>query len=114
MKNKKKEPNYYDDLDMLIVDDIGYKTRTNKMYKLRKPYKPENPSHLKSFMPGNIPEIFVEVGAEVSEGEKLLILEAMKMKNVILAPFNGKVKSINVKLGDMVPKNFILIELEQE
>jgi biotin carboxyl carrier protein len=113
MKNKKKEPIYHDDLDMLIVDDIGYKTRTNKMYKLRKPYKPEDPSQLKSFMPGNIPEIFVDVGTEVDEGERLLILEAMKMKNVILAPFKGKVKAINVKSGDMVPKNFVLIELEQ-
>jgi biotin carboxyl carrier protein len=101
-----------DELDMLIIDDIGYKTLTNKMYKSRKSYQPADPSQLKSFMPGNIQEVFVEEGAEVKEGDKLLILEAMKMKNVILAPFDGKVRSICVKIGEVVPKNHVLVVME--
>lgn len=103
-----KEENFIE----LNIDEKVYKTRSNKMHDNRKSYTPNNPAQLKSFMPGNIPEIFVAVGDEVKEDDRLLILEAMKMKNVILAPYNGKIKSINVNIGDRVPKNFVLIELE--
>ncbi|TVQ12950.1 MAG: biotin/lipoyl-binding protein [Bacteroidetes bacterium] len=95
-----------------MVDDATYKTQLNKMYMNRKPYVPFNPSHLKSFMPGNIPEVFVNVGDQVKEGDILLILEAMKMKNHILAPFDGTVTAINVKIGDRVPKNHVLLEVK--
>lgn len=96
----------------LVVNEAGYKTLSNKMNNNRKPYEPADPSKIKSFMPGNVPEIFVEEGDQVKEGDRLLILEAMKMKNILLAPLDGSVKSINVKLGEKVPKNFVLIELE--
>ncbi|MFN3556768.1 MAG: acetyl-CoA carboxylase biotin carboxyl carrier protein subunit [Bacteroidales bacterium] len=96
----------------LSLEEGVFKTTTNKMYRQRKPWEPINPAILRSFMPGNIPEIFVKPGDKVKEGDKLLILEAMKMKNVIIAPFDGAVKAINVKLGDTVPKNFALLELE--
>ncbi|MFW6224256.1 MAG: acetyl-CoA carboxylase biotin carboxyl carrier protein subunit [Bacteroidota bacterium] len=95
-----------------VVDDASYKTQLNKMYHKRKPYQPANPSHLKSFMPGNIPEVFVKEGDEVKEGDILLILEAMKMKNHILAPFDGIVTAINVEVGAKVPKNHILLEVK--
>jgi biotin carboxyl carrier protein len=98
----------------LIVDDMSYKTRLNEMYKRRKPYQPIIPSHLKSFMPGNIPDVFVKEGDQVKEGETLLILEAMKMKNLIKAPFDGIIKKIHVKAGDIVPKNFVLIEMSEQ
>ncbi|MFN2396359.1 MAG: acetyl-CoA carboxylase biotin carboxyl carrier protein subunit [Bacteroidales bacterium] len=96
----------------LIVDEAEYRTLPNRMYERRKPYEPYNPAKIKSFMPGNIPEIFVKAGDEIKEGDRLLILEAMKMKNIILAPFDGKVKKINVSIGEMVPKNHVLIELK--
>lgn len=99
-------------LTELVVDDATYKTKLNKMHLTRKPYKPIDPNELKSFMPGNIPEVFVKKGDEVKEGDILLILEAMKMKNHILAPFDGKIKSVNVKVGDIVPKNFVLIQMK--
>ncbi len=95
-----------------VVDDATYKTQLNKMYMNRKPYEPFNPSHLKSFMPGNIPEVHVKEGDEVKEGDILLILEAMKMKNHIIAPFDGKITAVNVKVGDKVPKNHILLEIK--
>lgn len=95
-----------------VVDDASYKTQLNKMYHNRKPYQPINPSHLKSFMPGNIPEVFVKEGDEVKEGDILLILEAMKMKNQIQAPFDGIVTAINVKVGAKVAKNHILLEVK--
>lgn len=96
----------------LNVDEAVYKTTFTRKYRNRQPYVPNNPNLIRSFMPGNIPEVNVKPGDIVAEGDRLLILEAMKMKNNIIAPFDGKVKKINVKQGDIVPKNHVLIELE--
>ncbi len=96
----------------LMVDDVVYTTRPNKKYSQRKPYIPANPNIITSFMPGNIPKVMVKQGQAVREGEELCILEAMKMKNIILAPFDGKIKRVNVKEGDVVPKNHALVEMK--
>ncbi len=112
-KNKSPEPEEKAFIQ-LNIDEAHYKTLSNKMNDQRKPWAPIIPAHLKSFMPGNVPEIFVNVGDEVKEGDRLLILEAMKMKNVIIAPYDGTIKSINVKLGEMVPKNYVLIEMSSQ
>lgn len=63
-------------------------------------------------MPGLILEISVTSGQEVKEGDALLVLEAMKMENVILAPNDGIIKSVNVKKGDAVDKKQLLIEMD--
>lgn len=63
-------------------------------------------------MPGKILEVMVTVGAEVKEGDTLVILEAMKMQNEILATRQGKVVEILVKPGDSVMKSDQLIVLE--
>jgi biotin carboxyl carrier protein len=52
------------------------------------------------------------VGQEVAKGEGLLILEAMKMENVLKAEDSGVVKSVNVSVGEAVEKNNVLIEFE--
>jgi biotin carboxyl carrier protein len=49
----------------------------------------------------------------VSPGDELLVLEAMKMKNIINAEETGKVKKVLVSVGDSVSHNQPLIELEQ-
>lgn len=53
-------------------------------------------------LPGLIVEIFVKEGQQIKSGEKLLVLEAMKMENSILAPITGTVEKISVKVGDSV------------
>ncbi|NBC09621.1 MAG: acetyl-CoA carboxylase biotin carboxyl carrier protein subunit [Bacteroidetes bacterium] len=63
-------------------------------------------------MPGMVLEVSVEAGEEVSEGTPLLILEAMKMENVIKSPGDGVVKAINVTKGEAVDKNYLLVEME--
>lgn len=63
-------------------------------------------------MPGLVLEVSVEAGQEVEEGTPLLILEAMKMENVIKAPGTGVVKNVNVSKGEAVEKNHLLIEME--
>jgi biotin carboxyl carrier protein len=63
-------------------------------------------------MPGTIAEILVSVGDQVSADEELIILEAMKMENPILATSSGKVAEIKVNEKDKVDTNQVLIVLE--
>jgi len=69
-------------------------------------------SNLKSPMPGLIVNINVKKGLSVKKGEPLLILEAMKMENLIKAPNDLLIKKICVKPGDIVGKNELLIEFD--
>ena len=61
-------------------------------------------------MPGLILDLKVKPGDEVKKGDIVLILEAMKMENIIKSPGDGLVKSVKVKLKDSVEKNQILIQ----
>jgi biotin carboxyl carrier protein len=64
-------------------------------------------------MPGKIVELLVEENATVKEGEAILILEAMKMQNEIIAVVAGKIRKISVKPGDSVAKDEVLMEIER-
>ncbi|MGE5256618.1 MAG: pyruvate carboxylase subunit B, partial [Hyphomicrobiales bacterium] len=59
-------------------------------------------------MPGMIVKYLKNVGDKVSEGETLLVLEAMKMENALPAPVNGTVKALNFSSGDSVKKGDVL------
>ncbi len=65
---------------------------------------------IKAPMPGLLLDIHVNVDQEVKENDPLLILEAMKMENVILSPRDGVIKSISGTKGDAVDKGQLLIE----
>ncbi len=67
-------------------------------------------NQVKAPMPGLILDIKVQEGAEVKKGDTIMILEAMKMENVLKSPGEGIVKAIKVKKGDSVEKNQVLIE----
>lgn len=68
---------------------------------------------LQAPMPGKIIDVLVEPGAEVKSGEAVIILEAMKMQNEIVAPINGKVLKVYSKINDTVNKDDILIEISR-
>lgn len=63
-------------------------------------------------MPGLILDIMVKEGDTLTEGDSILILEAMKMENVLKAEGDGVVKSINCCIGDTVDKGQVMIEME--
>jgi biotin carboxyl carrier protein len=67
-------------------------------------------NNIKAPMPGLIINMKVQVGDVVKAGDPLLILEAMKMENMLKSPGDGVVKTVKVKKGDTVEKNQILIE----
>lgn len=64
---------------------------------------------LKAPMPGLVLKVEVSVGADVKKGDRMLVLEAMKMENVIKAPADAKVASVEVKEGTTVEKNQVMV-----
>ena len=68
-------------------------------------------SPIKAPLPGTIIDIKVSVGQQVSVGDVVLVLEAMKMQNNIEAEFAGTVTSITVKQGDTVMEGFVLMTI---
>ena len=68
----------------------------------------EGISEIKTAMPGKLVRILVEIGAEIKQGESVLVVEAMKMQNELKAPKDGIVKEIrfdegaNVNAGDVL------------
>lgn len=69
-------------------------------------------SEVKAPMPGLVLDVLVSPGDTVEVGQKILVLEAMKMENAIKSPTAGIVASINVSKGQAVDKNYILIRFE--
>jgi biotin carboxyl carrier protein len=67
---------------------------------------------IESPMPGLVLKIGLKAGDEVVKGDVLMILEAMKMENIIKSPGDGIVKHIYVKEGETVAKKQLLLELE--
>jgi biotin carboxyl carrier protein len=70
------------------------------------------PYTVKAPLPGEIISIDCEVGDEVKKGQKLMVLEAMKMENTIPAVQDGKVIAIKVNKGDAVLENTDLIVIQ--
>ena len=67
-------------------------------------------NHVRAPMPGLIIALKVKDGDSVKAGDTLLILEAMKMENIIKAPGDATVRTVKVGMGDGVEKNQVLIE----
>jgi biotin carboxyl carrier protein len=89
-----------DQLDQ-VLDQMGFGKASIKQVK-----------EIKAPMPGLVLEIAVSDGQEVKEGDKLLILEAMKMENSIMIQTDAIIKKISVSAGQAVEKGQVLLELE--
>ena len=63
---------------------------------------------------GTIIKIMVEEGQAVEAGQLLLIHEAMKMQNRVVAPISGVVVELNVKEGDKITKNHLMVKIESK
>jgi biotin carboxyl carrier protein len=77
--------------------------------KTSSPGSQRRPGFIKSPLPGTVREIFVKVGDTINVGDKLLILEAMKMENIINSDKAGKVVAINSEKGVSVMEGETLI-----
>ncbi len=101
-----------EDLVGFKVHSLEYQTRITKKFANRKPWQAPNANEIKSYIPGTIIEINAKVGKKLKEGDPILVLEAMKMRNQITMPFDGKIKEICVKEGDRIPKNELMVVVE--
>lgn len=63
-------------------------------------------------LPGLVVTVKVEEGQDVQDGDVLIILESMKMQNEIYSPRSGKVKNLQVKMGDQVSQRELLLSIE--
>jgi biotin carboxyl carrier protein len=98
INGKAYEVELHDKFDQLLQKLGMDKANTNKVSEIKAP------------MPGLIIEVKVEEGQTVKKGDALLILEAMKMENVLKSPTDGIIKAVKVKKGDNVEKNHLLIQ----
>lgn len=65
-------------------------------------------------IPGLIVEVFVKPGDTVKQGERLMVLEAMKMQQPMTAPFDGTVGAIHVEKGQQVTADALLAKVDRE
>lgn len=101
-----------EELELFMVDDSTYKTTLTEKYRKKKPYEPVNLKIIRAAIPGIIRKLYVKEGAKVKKGDKLLVLEAMKMKNDIITIQGGTVATFCVKVGEKVSKDAILVKLK--
>ena len=93
---------YKNELD-IVLDQMGIK-RTFEALN----------TDVKAPMPGKVLQVVVAEGDEVKKGDAILILEAMKMENVLKAEGDCIIKKVLVNTEESVEKNQILIELDSE
>lgn len=99
-------------LSIFQFEGARYKTHLTKKFAERVKWKPDNPNVVLAVIPGTVIKLTVKIGQKVNEGRCLYVLEAMKMKNKILATTSGVVKSIHVEEGQLVAKNALIMELQ--
>lgn len=93
------------------IDGTDYQTRLTRKFRERKPWRPVDRTVVVTEIPGLIQRILVRVGQQVHRGQGVVVLEAMKMSNEVQSPWEGTVASIEVAVGDNVPKGTVLIKL---
>jgi propionyl-CoA carboxylase alpha chain len=71
---------------------------------------PDLSKFLISPMPGLLTQVYVTTGQKVLAGEKLAVIEAMKMENVLLAASDGVVKSVNAQVGESLSVDQCILE----
>jgi acetyl/propionyl-CoA carboxylase alpha subunit len=86
-------------------------------YRLEEQREGARPAHrrdkdgLEATMPGKVIAVKAVAGQAVKKGDEVVVIEAMKMENALRAPRDGTIKTVAVKVGDMVGPGAVLVEL---
>ena len=91
------------------IEIEGSSVGDTSVNKRKKTNRGKKSGTISSTIPGKVVSISAKEGQMVSEGDVVMILEAMKMQNEIQAPLSGTVTAINCKPGDSVEANSPLI-----
>lgn len=111
INNIEQDGSSIENWDLINIDGVHYQTTIPKKNQERKSYKAKDPKDIYAFIPGTILKVFVKPKEKVKKGDKLLIFQAMKMSNELLAPVNGVIAEVNIKEGDSVNKSQVLIKI---
>lgn len=112
-ESKDKQGRWHDTpQEELVIGGAPYMTHLTRKFRNRPIWVRPDHKKVLAVIPGTIQKIFVEKGAEVEHGTPLMILEAMKMRNEVVSPVNGRIKRILVSEGEQVAKSQLLIELK--
>lgn len=101
-----------ENLKPFVVDDTEYQTTYTEKFARRRAWTEPDPKRVTAYIPGVIQHISVRAGQTVRRGESLLVLEAMKMRNDVAAPLDGVIRAVHVAVGQMVPRDALLVEFE--
>ena len=95
------------------VDALIMHPRTAELYQLM-PFKapPDLSKFVLSPMPGLLVQVAVQPGQEVKAGERVAVIEAMKMENVLFAAADGVVKEVRAAKGDSLTVDQAIVEFE--
>jgi glutaconyl-CoA/methylmalonyl-CoA decarboxylase subunit gamma len=103
----------------LLVNGVSYSFSVETPFSLKRKRmlatqtKSSKVEIIKAPMPGKVLNVMVEEGQAINGGEALLVLEAMKMQNTLIASAKGIVKKVRTKIGSTVGKNDLLIEISK-
>lgn len=106
MENKENE--YVD----FVVTARKYKTLLTKKYMNRKVWQRPYVGDVVAHLPGTVVKLEVVEGQRVQAGDLLLIHQAMKMFNRVVAPISGVVTQMGVKEGDKIAKDHLMVKIE--
>jgi len=98
-------------MESIEIGGAIYTTRLTSKFRNRRNWNRPDELKIEAVIPGTIQKIMASEGEEVTAGTPLLILEAMKMRNEVLAPLNGVIGKIHVAEGELVSKSQLLIEM---
>jgi biotin carboxyl carrier protein len=101
-----------DEYGKLSTIEGAYDTILTEKWKASRAWRPPNPNQLLAAIPGTVLKVIAEVGQTLEAGEPLLIIEAMKMENCIVMPFDGTIKAIQAQAGELVKNKQLLVEIE--
>ncbi|MEU6135591.1 biotin carboxylase N-terminal domain-containing protein [Nocardioides sp. NPDC047086] len=100
--------------DRIDVDSAFGHTALRRRPRFTDPATQTQPGSLLAPMPGSVVSVLAESGSSVTEGQPLLVLEAMKMQHTVTAPSDGVLTQIHVKPGTQVAAGEVLAVVEEE
>jgi acetyl/propionyl-CoA carboxylase alpha subunit len=97
--------------DQVLVSYQGRQWTVERPRPDRRAVDGDHDGDLVAPMPGSVVEVAVAVGQSVAEGDRLVVVEAMKTHQSLFTPFDGTVESIGVSVGDQVREGQLLVRV---
>ena len=111
MDTAQRRVDVVEDHDHVVIFEAGKTCRLKRLSDGGHSAEEEATGNLISPMPGTIIEVMTAEGQQVSKGDTLLVLEAMKIEHTIVAPHDGTVQALHYRAGDMVEEGVELLVL---